>query len=883
MPKFKLRVPKIDINKIRAAQADRELTRRMKKLLSGLESPYRRINWNWDNKEMRSQELPTEVASRIQQVFTDAGIDCSIQYSEDIEKSNIIIDTSEQHIDIKKILADHRQKVLDSTVIPDELKQQKELVRLISETWDEISTPNEDIFNILRDAPPALIQFAEMIDELFIGMKSSTTKSSTSETAVLHAVNVSNFALRLIAKSSPDLFRFIYKKTPIGPIFIAGYQLASDLFFARKWMQRRDEHLKTLFTAARRVEFINQMYETLSAFINDRIATKKSELQDLAQLKNDEMNELLDNNNTALLEGQPEEAKKLYDEIIELKDNLKKAEKSTKELTRELRKKASRQNTAQQVMMTMKHIDRIFNIAFIVFGIAAFFFPPLVVPTTIIAVAKAVTRKKLEDRIRMGTQIVQGIYDIDDQIVLTNSANNTALERSKELKKMTLEYAPVAIVAVKGIRLKSMFEKTLQNIRSNPEYTLYIPESFSYKQLGINATRRQIRGQVDAYSLACRQLIFHLGIIQGRDMNGNLTGEHIHPPHIHNIDALEDLLNDWSENLIQQIQDQQLNPPQYGKNSYFSDAQIQSIRELHSNAINYIDAYKNRIDVLDRKELDKDGNLIKLGYFDMGYAQKAHISIIDEINAYKKIIEHKTPEQTIKNADALIERLANKMNSLMNYCDKCPTTAHNETFEQWKKEFQEELLSLKQQMEHKKRIKTTPQKTSSERIRGINLEPSKNNQIFVTVHHARRFENRKAMLERLKENIAEKKESASNGQKTELVLLPVAKVTKKALFHYKGNYWKMMWLVRGIDRAIESVELTIKNKDTINAEINPKNQLAILNFYKEQLEKIQTHSDSFTFSKSGQEAVKKHTERALVRVNFLIEETQKHIPTGLAK
>ncbi len=878
MSPIRIRIPIINIEKIRAARANRELTRTMQKLLSGIDSPYRRINWSANATSVQSQSLPKEVAASVQQVLSKTGLKCSTQNLEDSDRFIIVIQSTKEDLDIPALLSNHSQTALATTELPEEAQQFKELAESISSAWNELSKSSEDIFNILRDAPPIIIQVAEKMDELFIGMKSSTTKRSTSESAVLSSVYYTNLFINLLSKSAPDLFRFAFKKTPVGPIFIAGYQLADDLFYARKWVAGREEHQSALISSGQKIQFFSELYESLATVINDRIDTKIKQLQDLTKLSDQEMSDLVNNAQTQLLLPQPVEASILYQDIIELKDMLKTAEKTTKELTTELRKKGSRLNTAQQVMMTTKHINRAFNITFIALGIAAFFFPPLAIPATIIAVAKGATSKKLEDRIRTATQIVQGIYDIDDHIVLSAGKNKTAINKSKTLKAMNLEYAPVAILGAKlGIRQKNTYERTKQLIHSNPEYTLYIPETFSYKQLDVKATRREIRGQVDAYSLTCRQLIFHLGIIQGRDLEGNLPVGGInplHPPHIHNINEIKDLINDWSENLIQQIQDQQLNPPRFGKNSYFCDAQIRQIRELHSNAINFIDSYQNRINALDRQELDQNARPIQLSYFDMNYAKNAHKSIIDEIIALRSILDIKKPEQRVKNADSVIERLENRIHSLMNYCDKYPDKKHQETFNMWKEMLEKELSLLKKNIEHTKVEKKSPQKTASEKLRGIEVEASDHNQLFVTVHHARGFESRKAIVDRLKERISENQQEAEKDKKTELVLLPVTKVSNKALFHYKGDYWKMMWMVRGVDRAIESVEITLKNKESLGAEINPKNVLSLLEFYKKQLEKINDYSGNFTFSKTSQSIVKKRVEQALDKVNHLIADVQ---------
>lgn len=878
MTEVKIRIPIINIEKIRAARANRELTRKMQILLSGIDSPYRRINWESVDQKIHSQSLPTAVATTVQKILEEAGVKCRTQKIENTDQSTIIINSSEENLDIQDILNQYRNKQLEEAEITEDVKELKEFVETISTSWKELSTTSEDLFNILRDAPPIIIELAEKLDELFIGMKSSTTKRSTSETAVLSTVYYSNLFLNLLTKATPDLVRFAFKKTPIGPIFIAGYQLASDAFYANKWIAGREQLHTAHYTSAEQVQLFAQMYESLYEIVIIRINTKQQQIKAITNFTDEEISNLVDNNQTELLNEHPPAARALYDEITELKTGLKNAENSTKELTKELRKKASRINTAQQVMMTTKHIDRIFNIGFIALGIASVFFPPLAIPATIIAIVKGATRKQLEDRIRTGTQIVQGIYDIDDNVVISNGKNRAAINKIKDLMKINLQYAPPALAGVKlGIRQQSTYDKTKQLIRSNPEYTLYLPGTFSYKQLGTNATRSQIRGQIDAYSDTCRQLIFHLGIIQGIDLNGNPTGEHIHPPYIHNINELKDLINAWSENLVQQIHDQQLNPPRFGRNSYFSDAQLKTIRELHFDAINYIENHQNRVEDLDRKEVDKDGKPIPLPYFDMKYAKKAHESILDEIVALRSILNNKKSEQQVKNATAIVERLEKRINLSMNYCDKCPYKPHQKTFRIWKDELESELRVIKKELEPAQSKKESRKKSVSEKQRGIEVEASDNQQVFLTVHHARGFESRKGLVNRLQKHIAEKKEGAEKDKKTELVLLPVAKISSKTLYHYKGNFWKMMWLVRGIDRALESVELTMKHKETIGAEINPKNQLALLNFYKEQLEKINNYRKSFTFSKSGQETVMKRVDNAIKKVDALILITQQQI------
>ena len=129
-------------------------------------------------------------------------------------------------------------------------------------------------------------------------------------------------------------------------------------------------------------------------------------------------------------------------------------------------------------------------------------------------------------------------------------------------------------------------------------------------------------------------------------------------------------------------------------------------------------------------------------------------------------------------------------------------------------------------------------------------------------------------MTRLKDHVAQRKEKTDKNHKTELVLLPVAKVTSSALFNYRGSYWKMIWLVRGIDRALESIELTVKNKDNIGVEINPENLKSLLEFYQKQLNKINAVSKTFTFSQSGQDIVKNRIQQAIKRTEALLERNQ---------
>ncbi len=878
---LKIRITEFNFAKIKAARANRQITRKMQILLNGLESDYRRIQWEVKDSAIRSQLLPNSVAANVQSVLKEAGLNCSIIQAAEKGRSTIIISTAEDEIDVKKLIAEHQRKALEEMKVPEDAMIIKELANTINTTWREQSRPAEDVFNILRDAPLILIELAEKIDDLFMGFKSSTTKKSTAETTTLSSVYYTNLFINMFCKASPDLFRLIFKKIPIGPVFIAGYQIINDAFYARKWKEGREQHEVALLTSAEKAKVITAMCEAVIQFLDFQIQNKENELTSLITLNTSELKNLEEMRRQQKLEALPndkrDKAIALVDEIRELQKYREQALESTKNLSVNLRQKASRINVAQQVMMATKHIDRIFNIAFIGLGIATFFFPPLAIPATIIAIGKGLTRKKLEDRIRTGTEIVQGIYDTDDSVVLTAGNNKAAIKKSKTIKKMVLHYAPVAVVSIKlGIRRKATYARTKKVIRKNPQYILYLPDSFSYQPLGLEATPRQIRGQVDSYSMTCRELIFHLGMIEGRDLNGKLPTppSPLHPPHITNINEIRDMINDWAENLIQQIRDQQINP-QSSRNSYFTDKQIETIKAMRDDAMIKIDAYQFRLEELDTKTDEP----VRVSQFDHDYAIAMRESIYQEIFALREIAKNKTNEQSIANIDQIKERLNNRIDALANYCMKCPDRIKRNNYGIAMKSLKHDAMNVINDMQVKK-VKKAPKKMNpTKKNLGYEVsEDSKKNQVFVPVHHHRFFESRSAMVNKYKEHIAKKRAQSESTLPAELVLLPVSKVSSKALFEYKNSYWKMIWLVRGINRAVESIDLTLKNKGKIGAEMNPKNLEKLLNFYKEQLEKINAHSKNFTFSAYGQNVVKKRVEQTINRIENLIRENQQQHP-----
>ena len=58
-----------------ASQANKDLTHKMQTVLSGLESPYRKIEWKIDaTQAIQSQTLPKAVAEIVQTFLNDAGL-----------------------------------------------------------------------------------------------------------------------------------------------------------------------------------------------------------------------------------------------------------------------------------------------------------------------------------------------------------------------------------------------------------------------------------------------------------------------------------------------------------------------------------------------------------------------------------------------------------------------------------------------------------------------------------------------------------------------------------------------------------------------------------------------------------------------------------------
>jgi hypothetical protein len=870
-----------------ARRADADFTRTMQSLLVGIESPYRKISWKIiSENSLESQALPQDVATEVQVILNKAGLNCAAFPIEDTKQYCIKISSTVKDIKLHELIAKHKESAISEMDVSEDLKLVKSIVSTIDATWNELNSPKKDLFNLLRIAPPVLVELAEAIDDYLVGLKIMNMQRSSTETAVLSPMYYSNLFLNIFARGSPELFKIAFKETPIGPLFIAGYQIVSDAFYTKRWQEGRAKHLQAQFTSGDETRLFSSWHQMIHQTLSMSLDKKVDQIRELSGLNHIQMIDLMQNNNLLLIEGlwpsEQEEVQRLLEGIKAIKDSLVEVDQAMKSLTKELRKKASRLNTEQQVLMATKHFDRMFNLAFICLSIGAFFFPPLAIPTVILSIGTGLTRKTIIDQFQTGASIVQGLYEVDNHIVLSKGANRKAKRKAINVKKMNLEYTPPALVGMKlGSNTKHTIKRTQKLIQKNPEYTLYIGDSFHYTPLGVKAKRSEIRGQIDSFSLTCRNLIFHLGIIQGRDANGDLLqGAYPqHPPYIHNIEALKNLIEVWKKNLIVQIHDQQLNP-QHGKNSYFSDKQIKTLEALYDEAKYYIDDYQNTLAQLDRKEYPK-----AVQNFDMKFVEVTHQSILDEIKALKSIVENKDEEQRVINADSITMRLNQRLNNLMNYCDKCPDPIQKEKLSQWKAELETEINELNKNMSTftQKKVKfkkSTFEKSAPETHFGIRIQPSSNEQIFLTVQHPRFHESRNAMISRLKLHVEQRKDaSLQEEKKAELVLLPVSKVTDSALFSYKGSYLKMIWLIRSIDRALESIELTLKNKDQIRVEINPENLKSLIEFYRNQLDKINDYRSSFTFSQTGKNIVVKKLNQSIQRTEALLELNQRINPS----
>jgi hypothetical protein len=914
--------------KIQESRINTAITKRMQTLLSGLESPYRKISWKFDlsTSESRtefndvfdspftnehitqaksalsqtklsiySQPLTEAAVKEVASILARNGITCS--YTEDTQEANrwiIKIDSPAQILNPHEIISQHRHLVLNASEFSEETLATKVLMDAITTATEEFSTTSKSFYNTIGITPPILAKLGNAIDEVFPGLKNQKMRTST-EKGMLYPIYFGKIFLSLFSKASPELFQLAFKQTPLGPIFTAAYQIVNEVFFITKWQSGREELLNAQFTTGERCKYFAELYKAAYNLMVNRINVKMLGLKAITGQDDKSIFDYIVNSQGDILAGLSNEAREnaqgLINDIQDLSDSITDSKTATEDLIKQLRTKASRLNSKQQVLMATKHFERIFNTLFIGLSIAAFFVPPLAIPVIILSIAKTGVRKVLESRIRTGTQIVQGIYDIDNNIIVSKGNNKAAIRKSKNVKKMFLQYTPVAIIAIKfGIGKNRSYERTLKLIRDNPEYTLYIPDAFKYQALDVNAKRSEIRGQIDAFSLTCQQLIFHLGIIQGKHLDGSasLTAAGFpHPPIIHNINALKDQIDLWSENLQQQIRDQMINP-QSGKNSYFTEQQSATIQNLQQNAKMCIEAYQHQVESLDSDA----GGQVKVYQFDMDYADKTYAAILAETHALSEVVNLKSDEQSVINADIIKQRLDDRLSSLLNFCKKCSDESKKDKFAGWKKEIEDQISVLDDKISKvpERKLRQIPSqhledaltiekdKINPEINMGLDIKSSGQKQVFMTVKHSRFFENRSAFINRLSEHLTDLDENNDSveKEKAELVLLPVAKVTSKVLFNFKGSYWKIMWLIRGIDRALESIEVTLNNKDKLGVDINPENIKTLIEFYKQQIEKIEDYRNEgkFSFSAMWHEKVRVNIEQCLERAESLHEKNQ---------
>lgn len=636
---------------------------------------------------------------------------------------------------------------------------------------------------------------------------------AVSQLAKTHEINVGHALAEratpagfyLVRHAIPDVLRMLSKRTPFGVIFTAGNQIVNDILFARRWQAGRTQLEEAQFNIAERCNTYEKLYQMLYLMLTKEMGEKMQRLQE-----------------TATDGTVSPEDEKLRREIATLSKHITAAKSETENLIRETRQEAARVNAKQQALSTRKHINRIFNIVMIGLGIGSFFFPPLAFPAIALSLAKIFTEKKLADHIQSAVQLVQGIYDIDNNIVISQDDNKQAFKKMRQVKEIVLQYSPPMVAAFKsGFTKKTRLENNAKLIREHAEYALYIPDALRYKQLDSYARRREIRGQIDAYSNTCNQLLFHLNMILNQHDN--------HPPDIDNIDKYLDTINEWSNNLLKQIRGQQLSP-QMGKNSYFSDAQMSNIAKLRNRVKQDIQRYQEmRENPSDKAKKDLD------------FLKKMEQSITVEMNKLNEAFLNKTLEQDIINATGIIQRLENRVNILEQRCKQYnPDKFYEQLFQGWIVKLRLEIKSLNERLsvnepenfalEEHIRHALKPPETSEITL---NVAGSHEKLIEISIHHYRPFESRVKLNTQISREVA--RQATAKDRKT-LHLWPVDKVTPAVL--YQANYTKNILIIRGINRALEFIENTLAGKTTSGSNVTLANKTELLDNYKQQLQTI---------------------------------------------
>ncbi|MDQ2993770.1 MAG: hypothetical protein M3R00_02335 [Pseudomonadota bacterium] len=664
-------------------------------------------------------------------------------------------------------------------------------------------------------------------------------------------VNLGDSAFDLAKQFAPQAFNAAFKQTPFGPMFVAGRQITNEIFFAKAWHEGRAKHHELQFSIGERCEYFANLYQATYVFLIGRIREHITQLKALTGITDDKaIRELIDGKNThdAAIE-------KIIHEINELSHSITVAKSSVEHLINETRKEASRVNVDQQVLMTGKHIERLLNAVMLGLGVGAIFVPILSIPAAITGLTKNIAEVVVKKQAKKAVNLVQGIYEVDNLISANKATAAQAIKKMRTVKEILFQYSPPVIDA---FRLLRSYENTVKQIREHPEYTLNIPDAFAYRELDSYANPRDIIKQIEAFTLTCDQLEYHFRIIANTDAFDYV-------PEIRNIDALKKLVDDWSENLRRRMRDQEQSPDSRFLNKYFTEEKQREIANAHTNMQRFFDLYAAKQKAARE---DDDTTLTKI-----------YTSMVDEIETLNKILDHLEPGQEIINYDKTIANLQHRLELYQNRYKGYPTTHDNAfKFLTWQYTLETRLYALQDRHPVKAHVPPEPHVTakhlkhafSSENIRineiDINLGPgikhSARSHITVPIHHYRRFESRKAANELFSHHLASK----ARNQYTELYLTPVDKITKNLL--YKAGFWKNLWIIRGINRALEFVTHVINRVNLISPNILPVNLEKVLSDYHNQL-KLMRDNDQSHLSNFGRKIVQTQIDKAIAKITQL--------------
>lgn len=888
-----------------ASRINDHITRQLRNLLEGLGCEFVKFNWALDlndpkaiadfrevinsvshlrltseiiellgkrNLTIRSEKLLDNAAEKIVRILNERG------FSAEVDDDCVVINVIGKINEVEKIINAHQ---VEQRKMPSALQNQPveeagfDTTQFVAETANfvnntdtfrqimtSIASKFPDMQDVFINADEASDKSTGILQQVFAGMflvaKIQENKLAAEELS-LYSINAVESGFDLFRQFAPELFKASFKKTPFGPIFVAARQLVSELFFARDWQQGRNKHHEIRFNIGERCQHFAKLYHVIYQFIISQIREKIKMLRNMPNMEKCDVNSLL-----ATVSEQPPEIQQILYEINRLSASITTAKESFENLIKETRREASRLNTEQQVLMTTKHIDRAFNAMMIGLGVGAAFVPILGVPAAALALTKNIADKKIKAKIKSAVEIVQGIYETDNTIIISKKGLKQAIKKLEGINEVVLQYSPPVIDAFK---LTRSLRKTAIEIRNNPEYILNIPDAMKYKKLDSYAKPNEIQQQIGAFTLTCQQLQYHLQILLGQtgmQIDGaDAFDAKVHQtPHIHNIGALMSLIREWSENLKIRMRDQRFNPDSKFYHSNFTHTKQTQIEEM----VSLLDELHGNYQLHRSEEVP-----------DPVFLGKLNDSIEDEIATLEKILENAV-NKNILNGNAILLRLKNRFDNLvtLSKMDYLNTIEHKDRQNHLKRRIDEiekiisnnYLPQLKQippkHLQHAQSDQKTIPISELNLYLGPGVKISKKPSITISIHHYRYFENRRAANETLSRQLSSKVTT----DVTELYLTPVGEFNSGYLNN--AGFWKNIWLIRGINRAVEFVENIAKRASIHGPHIIPMNISHVLNQYKDQLTLIQNHSH-LHLSKFGSKIIKSQAIKSIESISRLLE------------